>query len=219
MTPTLSPPRRETVDGLIAEYASFADLLDGLSGPQWKTGTRCTGWEVRDAAGHVFGGVADTLELTIGTRTADEQARAYRDRAPADLARDLREDAGRLRTMLERLDDAAWLRPSPVPDRSVGEGVLSLWHDTFVHADDIRAALGLPSDRGPGLEAALRWLRIELERRGWGPARLALDGLDAFPVGVGGPELRGDPLTFLLVGTGREDPAVFGVDAGVNVYA
>ncbi|HEY9483495.1 MAG TPA: maleylpyruvate isomerase N-terminal domain-containing protein, partial [Micromonosporaceae bacterium] len=152
------------------------------------------------------------------SRTPDEQARALRHLDPTTSARDLREGAGRLRPMLAALDARTWQRPSPVPGRSVGEGVLSLWYDTFVHGDDIRAALGIPSERGPGLAAAVEWLRLSLGRRRWGPARLVLDGLGEFPIGDGGPTLRGDPVCFVLVASGRADPAEFGVDERVNIY-
>jgi uncharacterized protein (TIGR03083 family) len=219
MTMTQNPPRQATIEGAIAEYGAFAALLDGLTPAQWETATRCTGWRVRDVAGHVLGGAADIIAGAVGGRTADEQARAHGGGSPVETARDLREASGRVRKALERLDDAVWSLPSPMGDRNVGEAVLSLWHDTFVHADDIRAALGLPPDRGPGLEATVRWLRLALERRGWGPARLVLDGLGTYAIGEGGPELRGDPMTFVLVATGRAEPERFGADAGVNVYA
>ena len=221
MTSTTTPPRESTVAGALAEYAAFADLLHGLTAEQWEAPTRCDGWRVRDVAGHVLGGAADIIAGAVGTRTAGEQARAHRGGTPAGTAAELREATGRVRKALEALNDEVWARPGPVAGSSVGEAVLMLWQDTYVHADDIRAALGLPSDRGPGLEATVRWLVLTLERRGWGPARLVLDGLGTWPVGSGGPELRCDPLTFALVATGRAEPARLGTGVGpdVNVYA
>jgi hypothetical protein len=58
-----------------------------------------------------------------------------------------------------------------------------------------------------------------LARRGWGPAVLALDGLDEVPVSGGGRRVTGDPLTFVLVATGRQAAADMGLDRSVNVYA
>ncbi len=213
------PSRTSTIDGLIAEYTGLADLVGVLPLHQWEAATRCEGWRVRDVAGHVLGSAGDVLAGRVGTRTADEQAAECRDLAPEAMALRLREAAAGLRALLERLNEETWSRPGPVPGYAIGESVLNLWHDTYVHADDIRAALGVPSERGPGLAASVSWLRLVLERRGWGPARLALDGLDAFPIGEGGPELRGDPLAFTLAATGRADPVAFGADPAMNVYA
>ena len=92
-----------------------------------------------------------------------------------------------MRALLGALDDEAWAGPSGLPDLTLGRGVLTLWYDTYVHADDIRAALGRPSERGPGLDASVAYLAEELERRGLGPATIALDGLPAHTIGTGGP--------------------------------
>jgi hypothetical protein len=106
-----------------------------------------------------------------------------------------------------------------VPGRTIGNGVLTLWYDAFVHGDDIRTALGRPGERGPGLAASVRWLRDELARSGWGPVALSLDGLPPLAIGNGGPEVTGDPMRFVLAASGRSDPAEFGLDPGVNVYS
>ena len=50
-----------------------------------------------------------------------------------------------IQPLLDALDDDMWNGPSGVPDLTFGRGVLTLWYDAFVHADDIRAALGQPS--------------------------------------------------------------------------
>ena len=109
--------------------------------------------------------------------------------------------------------------PSPIPELSLGDGVLTLWYDTYVHADDVRDAIGAPSDRGAGLGASIGYLARELTTRGWGPATLALDDVPTQTVGGGGPTVAGDPLEFVLVATGRRDPGALGLDATVNIYA
>jgi hypothetical protein len=53
----------------------------------------------------------------------------------------------------------------------------------------------------------------------WESATLAFDGLPEFPVSGGGRRIDGDALQFVLVATGREDPASLGLDASVNLYA
>jgi hypothetical protein len=36
--------------------------------------------------------------------------------------------------------------------------------------------------------------------------------------GGGGERVQGDPITFVLVASGREDSSALGLDPGVNVY-
>ena len=117
-------------------------------------------------------------------------------------------------------DDAAWAGPAPagVPG-TLGEGVEGLWFDAWVHADDIRAAIGRPSEPGPGVRASVSHLADLLTQNEWGPATIAVTGLEEFPVAGGGRRVEGDPITFVLVASGRQDPAALGLDPTVNVYA
>jgi uncharacterized protein (TIGR03083 family) len=211
--------RAEVVTGVFAEYDAFAELISGLSPEEWRTPTRCEGWEVRDVAGHVVGVSIDMSSGAVGSRTPDEQARALRDEAPAELAGRLAASADRVRPFFTALDEEAWAAPSPVAGRSLGNAVHTLWYDTYVHADDIRTALRRPAGRGTGLLASVHWAWDELERLGWGPARIVLDGAGEHAIGSGGPVLRGDPLRFLLAATGRTDPAEFGADGSLNIYS
>ena len=49
---------------------------------------------------------------------------------------------------------------------------------------------------------------------------LALDGMEEVPVGSGGGlRVEGDPHLFLMVATGRADPAELGLDETVNIFA
>lgn len=212
----LTPP--QIVAGLLSEYESVAGLIRDVSRAGWDTPTRCRGWAVRDVAGHVTGNAIDSAHGTIGARTPDEQARDLRGHEPADLAALLATAAARMGSFLRGLDDDRWESPSPASGRTIGNGVLTLWYDAFVHGDDIRAALGQPSRRSPGLAASVLWLRTELEQKGWHGARLLLDGLDEITIGPGGPVVRGDPLRFVLAAAGRSRPEELGLDASVNVY-
>jgi hypothetical protein len=47
---------------------------------------------------------------------------------------------------------------------------------------------------------------------------VALDGIESFDVSGGGQTISGDPLAFVLAGTGRGDPAAIGLDETVNIY-
>jgi uncharacterized protein (TIGR03083 family) len=173
---------------------------------------------VRDVAGHVVGLAEDVAKGVPGSRNAEEEAASVRGDAPARVAARLRAAVDAVRPLLAALDDDMWNGPSGVPDLTFGRGVLTLWYDAFVHADDIRAALGRPSDRGPGLAASVEYLAGELASRGWGPATLALDGLPRLDVGAGGPEVGGDPMQFVLVATGRAAPETMGLEPGISIY-
>ncbi len=47
---------------------------------------------------------------------------------------------------------------------------------------------------------------------------LLLDGMEEFPVSGGGQAIAGDPMTFILVSTGRAEPRLIGLDESVNIY-
>jgi uncharacterized protein (TIGR03083 family) len=211
--------RETTIAGALAEYDAFARLLESLDEQQWRARSRCAGFDVRDVAGHVVGLAEDTAAGVPGTRTAEEEAASVRDDTPAHAAARLRAATDVIGALLNGLDEAAWDGPSGLPDLTLGRGVLTLWYDTYVHADDVRNAIGLPSERGAGLEACVAYLTGELERRGWGPATLSLSGTASVAVGSGGPVVTGDPLQFVLVATGRADPSALGLGATVNIYA
>ncbi|MFC5182712.1 maleylpyruvate isomerase family mycothiol-dependent enzyme [Actinomadura harenae] len=207
--------RDTTVQGLMAEFRAFADLIGGLSDAEWNAPTRCDGWLVRDVAAHVLGNVVDVITGTPGDRSPDDQAAALRGGTPAEHATALRAAVDRLEPRFARLTDELWAAPGPV-DRTIGNGVTMLWYDAYVHTDDVRAALGRPAETGPGLDAALSWLRDELEGRV--AVTLRLDGFPEAEVGGGGTVVTGDPHRFVLVATGRLDASVLGLPAEVNVH-
>ena len=219
MTTTSQLDRTTVGNGALAEYEAFADLVAALDDAQWHAPTRCDGFEVRDVAGHVIGLAEDVAKGVPGSRTAEEEAATVRDDTPAQAGDRLRAAVCSLRDLLAVLDDDAWNGPSPIAELSLGDGVLTLWYDTYVHADDVRDAIGAPSDRGAGLSASIAYLARELTTRGWGPATLALDDVPTHTVGGGGPTVAGDPLEFVLVATGRRDPGALGLDGTVNIYA
>ena len=210
--------RTDVARGAIDEYASFAALIGSLDAPAWDAPTRCEGFLVRDVAGHVVGLAEDVVRGVPGSRNAEEEAASVRGDSPSQVAARLRAALASIQPLLEALDDDAWNGPSGVPDLTFGRGVLTLWYDAFVHADDIRAALGKASDRGPGLAASVEYLAGELTGRGWGPATLRLDGVPSYDVGGGGREVTGDALQFVLVATGRADASTLGLEPGVSIY-
>jgi uncharacterized protein (TIGR03083 family) len=215
-TTTLS--RTHVSTGCLAEYESFATLIESLNETEWNAATRCVGWQARDTAGHVVGLAEDTAAGVPGSRNSEEEAASVRHESTSGAAARLRTATATLRALVDEVDDDVWNGPSGVPDLTLGEGVLTLWYDTFVHADDIRAATGRTSVRGDGLDATIAYLARQLTAKGWGPATLALDEVGRHDVSGGGPEITGDALQFALVATGRADASTIGLDPDVNIY-
>ena len=70
-TTELTPTRPEVLQGVLAEYGAFADLVASLSDADWSTPTRCAGFDVRDVAGHVIGLAEDVAAGRAGSRTPE----------------------------------------------------------------------------------------------------------------------------------------------------
>jgi uncharacterized protein (TIGR03083 family) len=215
--------RTEIETGILTELASFHELLEHLDDRAWATPTRCEGWTVAHVASHVVGSMADVVGGRLdglGSPEATAREVAEREgRTPADLAQELADVTKQAVDLLAVFDDAAWNAAAPGGyTGTLGEGVEAIWYDTWAHGDDIRAALRQPPELGPGLRAGLHHVAENLEVQGWGPATLALDGVEEIRVGAGGTRVSGDPYAFVLVATGRGDPATFGLDETVNIY-
>jgi uncharacterized protein (TIGR03083 family) len=217
-------PRTTVTEGTLREYGQFAALLRSLDERDWGAPSRCAGWTAADVAAHVSGLLADVVAGRLdglGTpemtqREVDER----RGRSPGELADEIEVSAKVAADLLAGFDDAAWDGPAPpgVPG-TLGDGVEALWYDAYLHADDIRAATGRPSERSASLEAAVSHVATVLDSQAWGPATLALDGVEKRDVGGGGGRhITGDALEFVLAATGRADPGPLGLDADVNIY-
>jgi uncharacterized protein (TIGR03083 family) len=217
-------PRTDVIPGLLAELDAFGELIAPLDAASWARPTRCDGWAVCDVAAHVVGSIADVVSGRLeGLGSPEVTAREVEERkgrSPADVAQELVAVTKLAADLAAVFDDAAWESPGPGGyDGTLGQGVEALWYDTYLHADDIRAALGRPSARGAGLRASVHHVADELAKRNWGPATLAFDEIEVVPVGAGGATRTGDALEFVLVATGRADASALGPDGPVNIYA
>lgn len=217
-------PREEVIAGTNEEYGRFEALIRSLDDQAWQAPTRCEGWTVADVAAHVTGTLAEITDGRlhgIGSpetvqRTVDER----RGRSQHEVADELQHNAKLGQDITAGIDDAVWAGPAGGDlEITMGEGVEGLWYDAWVHGHDIRTAAGLAEERGPGLRASVWHAADLLEKQGWGPATLALDGMEEVPIGGGGGRrITGDPVDFVLVATGRKDPATLGLDETANVY-
>ncbi len=210
--------------GIPDELGAFGELVGSLSEDDLVTTSRCSGWTVGAVAGHVIGTVVDITQGRLeGQGTAEVTQRQADERAGRTITELTDELAGAgpaLPALLASLPEEAWAGPGPSnPDYTLGFAVEAIWFDAYLHGDDIRDALGLPSVRGSGLNCAVHHVAGYLEHQKWGSATLALNGIERIEIGGGGPEITGDPLEFVLAATGRRDPSVLGLDPTINVYA
>lgn len=215
--------REEVIAGYTEELERFEELVRGLDEKAWQTPTRCEGWTPADIAAHVTGTLTEIANGRFdGIGSPEGIARVVAERkgrSPAELGDELQQARKSGNDILGSFDDESWAGPGPNDvSPSVGEGVEALWYDAYIHNQDIRAATGQPSERGPGLRVAVAHLADLLEHDGYGPTTLALDGMEEFRVSGGGERITGDPLQFVLVATGREDPSTMGLRPEINVY-
>jgi uncharacterized protein (TIGR03083 family) len=215
--------RAQISSGILAELDAFGDLIRPFDDAALDTPSRCEGWTVRDVAGHMVGQMTDVVEGRLdglgGPEATARQARERAGRSGAELADELAAGRARSAEMLGLFDDSAWDGPVASDfEGTIGEGIHALWFDGYVHGDDIRAALGMSPVRTPGLNGSIHYTARDLTGRGWGPATLALDGVDVIDVGNGGEKITGDPYEFLMAATGRADPSPLGLAERVNIF-
>ena len=215
--------RDVVVPSMLSQYGAFAELLRSLSDADWEQPSRCAGWRVADVAAHVAGQLTDVVNLRLdGLGTPEVTARQveeHRGRGPAELADEVETGTKVAGDLLAAFDDAAWAGPVPGGGAgTLGFGIEALWFDTYLHAEDIRAALGQGAELD-GIAASLSHIAQVLTDQAWGPAELRFEGHEVFPVsGGGGRIVSGDPLAFVLAATGRSEPAPLGLDESVNIY-
>jgi uncharacterized protein (TIGR03083 family) len=215
-------PREEVVPGTLAEFEAFEALVRSLDASELGVATRCSGWSAGDVAAHVIGQLADITAGNfdgLGTpEVTERQVAERRGRSSAELADEMAGARATAAVILDAFDGAAWDGPSPAGTGTLGDGVEALWFDASLHADDIRDALGRPSDLSSATRASISHIAQILTDQGYAGATLVLDGVEAFPVSGGGPEIKGSSDQFVLVATGRAAPAVLGLDETVNIY-
>ena len=213
--------RDEVGTGIIEELETFGKLVASLSPEELATPSRCEGWTVGDVAAHVIGTVVDIVEGRLDGLGSPEVTKREVDerkgRSGTELADELAGAAKGAKDLLAVFDDAAWDGPAPGGyEGTLRQGIEAIYYDTYLHGDDILAALGRPSVSGGGARASVHHVAFELEKRGWGPATLDFDGVGEVLVGDGsGQRVTGDPLPFVLAATGRGEP----VDGLINIYA
>jgi uncharacterized protein (TIGR03083 family) len=199
-------PRGQVSEGLLSELDDFEQLIRPLTDEQWNSPSRCAGWTVGDVARHVVGSMADVAAGRLdGLGTEPVTAREVAERAgrsAKELADECAEARAAAEAMLPLFDDDAWMAQAPGGyEGTLGDGVEALWFDTWMHAEDIRDGIGAPSLPGPAVAGAVSHVSFELRKRGESG------------------EVVGDPVTWVLVATGRAEPSLIGADAPIDIYA
>jgi uncharacterized protein (TIGR03083 family) len=217
--------RSVVVPGMITEYDEFADLLDSLSDEEWETVSRCADWRVADVAAHVVGQLSDVSAFRLdGLGTPEVTTRQVEERRGSSarhLAAELRTATKTAGELVEGFDEDAYAAEGPQGNgQTLGFGLESLWFDTYLHADDIRAAVGRSTTSTTGLAPSVSHIAQLLSQQAWTPATICLRDMDEFEVSGGDPDVRvsGDPVQFILVATGRADPATMGLEPTVNIF-
>jgi len=182
---------------IAAERRAVADMLDGLSQPQWETQSLCAGWTVRQVAAHL------SVVLTRGVGTflvAAIRAGGNLDRANRIVA--VREATRPIPDIVGDLRENADSRFTPPTFGS--EAPLT---EVLLHGEDMRVPLGIADDRpADRWRGALDLLRSPKGRRGFaakGVPALRYVATDTEWAHGSGEEVRGPAAALALTFSGR----------------
>jgi uncharacterized protein (TIGR03083 family) len=206
--------QQQTADAMQQEREALMAYLWEIPEAAWDKPSLCPGWTVRDVVAHLIGNVADVNAFNLdgaGTeefnqRQIDERA----DRSIAELLAEWQEQGAQYEAGIRSFADDFWTSEFP-PFGTVSTAARRLVEDIYVHAQDIKMALGEEQSDGAGLIPTLEVVAHELPERA---ARLAPDvgtvtfDVDGFKdaVKLGGATdvtVSGDAKALAFVGTGR----------------
>jgi uncharacterized protein (TIGR03083 family) len=163
------------LDAYVAQVSKLGRLLAGLSEPQWQLRPTGPHPSVRDLIGHLAandGMVAEDLDTDEVPRTPDV-GRRWREQADV-LLREVSRAGPAVLERHVRLAGKAVIR------RPLREALTQRAFETWIHADDIRAALHLPAESPPPeqitriVDFALRLLPGAMDAAGAGHPHQAI---------------------------------------------
>lgn len=190
--------REEAWQVIHAQRTGLADLLDDLSGQEWRHPSLCDGWTVRDVAAHL------TLQQ-LGARGAITMMLRYR----GDADRAIRESARQRAVALSTGQIIAAIRDTAGSRRhNFGVTCQETLIDALIHAQDIAIPLGrhLPMPPAAAAAAATRIWTMH-----WPPPFPASRVMQQFRVTATdtrwtaghGPQVRAPISAILLLSAGR----------------
>lgn len=247
--PVTQLDKGEVLDGLFASWDAIDRLLDGLPDAAWKSPTPLPGWCVHDVVAHIIGTESmlqgiPTPESDVDVTTLDHVrnpigelnecwVRHLSGETGADVLDRFRSVIAERRGALRAMSDEEWNAPTitPAGPDSYGRFMRIRIFDCWIHEQDIREALSLPSSdaelAGPAARQALDEMaaslgfvvgkkgkapdgsRVELELTGplSRTIRVAVDGrarlVDDFGEVDATTVVRLDGLQFTRLGGGR----------------
>ncbi|MCB1015324.1 MAG: maleylpyruvate isomerase family mycothiol-dependent enzyme [Acidimicrobiales bacterium] len=215
-----------------ASYLRCADLLAAATASDWEAPTACTGWTVRDLAGHLVGAmrsaaslretasqqravakrVKETGEAEVDALTALQIARAA-DLEPPEVVAELRRlvdpaIAGRQRLpRFVRRRVGFQVHLGAIDERWTLDRFLGqiLTRDAWLHGVDLADALGVDLALDATDRAVVGDVAVEWAHRHGRPVDLSLTGPAGgrLVVGQGGDRLEVDAVEFCRIVSGR----------------
>ena len=181
---------------IAAERRELADVLDGLTDPQWSTPSLCRGWRVREVVAHLLMPFELSLPRMVVkmvgnrfdfNRVSDRWAKAE-DRPNAELVAVLRANA-----------EHRFTPPGFGPEAPLT--------DVIVHGQDIKRPLGLATAVNPDHARVVLDLLVSKRAKALAPKGLAsglqLGATDAAWMHGEGPAVRGTADALITVLAGR----------------
>ena len=217
------------------EYGRFADLLATVGGGEWGLPTDCTGWTVRDLAGHMVGSMRSAASVReqvsqqreIAQRTKRNGRNQVDHMTAVQIERTAALTPQALVTECRELVDRAALgrKRTPLPIRRwvsipVDIGSISerwnigylvdviLTRDTWMHRIDLARAIGADLKRDGSHDGRIvADVVAEWARRHGRACTLTLTGPagGTFATGSNGPSLELDAVEFCRILSGRAD--------------
>lgn len=169
MTNTTSRPltyldKDEVLGGLFGSWDDLDTLLSGLSAEQWQADTALPGWRVQDVLSHVIGTESFLQGVPLPTPDCDPTQLAHvhneigamnelwvrdlRDASPEAVLERFRSITADRRKALTDMSDEVWNQqvPTPAGPDTYGRFMRVRTFDCWMHAQDIRDALGIAVD-------------------------------------------------------------------------
>jgi uncharacterized protein (TIGR03083 family) len=178
-----------------SERAAMADTLEVLTPEQWAQDSLCTGWTVREAAGHILSGAEQTPGRFMGHMAMN----GFRFNTMMDV------NAKRLGAIATD-ELVSRLRQRTTTTNRPPAPVKTMLGEIVVHSEDIRRVLGITATPDPAALVAVLDLfattgfPVDSKRRISG---LSLVASDVGWVHGDGPQVNGSALSLLLAMTGR----------------
>lgn len=206
--------QQETSAAMRDERTSLMAFLRDLPEAAWEKPSLCPGWTVRDVVAHLIGNAADVNALNLdgaGTEAFNQrQIDERKDKTIEQLLVEWDEQGSQFEAGILEQTDELWNSEFP-PFGTVGTALRRLVEDIYIHAQDIKVALGEEQSDGAGLLPTLDVVAYELPERAArlaptvGSVHFVIDGWrDSVDIGDGEQvTVKGNAKSLAFVGTGR----------------